>query len=70
MFSLNRTKYQLLLSVSGVTVAVMMSLFPAGYLVDKGQKFASLVGDSVLAYVNVTLLQRMLDEGWNRFTEH
>lgn len=70
MFSLNRTKYQLVLSVSGVTAAVTMSLFPARYLVDKGQKFASLVCNSVLADVNATLLQRLLDEGGNRFTEH
>lgn len=48
----------------------MMSLFPAGDLVDEGQKFASLIGDGVLADVNATLLQRMLDEGGNRFTEH
>lgn len=51
-------------------MAVTVSLLPAGYFVDKGQKFASLVGDSVLADVNVTLLQRMLDEGGDRFTEH
>lgn len=64
------TKYQFPLSAHGVTVAVTVSLLPAGYFVDKGQKFASLVGDSVLADVNVTLLQRMLDEGGDRFTEH
>lgn len=50
--------------------AVMMSLFPAGDLVDEGQKFASLVGDGVLAGVNATLFQGMLDEGRNRFTKH
>lgn len=48
----------------------MMSLFPAGDLVDEGQKFASLVGDGVLAGVNAALLQRMLDEGGDRFAEH
>lgn len=46
------------------------SLLPAGDLVEEGQKFASLVGDGVLADVNAALFQRMLDEGGDRFTEH
>lgn len=46
------------------------SLFPAGYLVDQGQKFSGLVGDGVLADVDATLLQRMLNEGGNRFSVH
>lgn len=46
------------------------SLLPAGHLVDEGQQLASLVGHGVLADVDVTLLQRMLDDGGNRFTEH
>ena len=48
----------------------MMSLVPANDLVEQGLEQSSLVGDGVLADVNVNLFQGLLDDGWHLLPVH
>lgn len=51
-------------------VDLMMSLVPANDLIEQRLEQPSLVGDGVLADVNVDLLQRLLDDGRNLLPVH